>query len=150
MMNDDITTPLTFAAAAALLTHRLVDLLYTRIHNGEFSASQLARAARVSPGYLNNCLRGRRKLAAKPADRIMRMLSLSAEDLQDAPPVQRKLGKIRAKKRGKTGCNWRFSSETSDELRTLLSACQQWEERDAAMLALRRELLAKLAPARLD
>ena len=69
------------ATAFSTLQARLLHLLISRIDNGEFTERGLARLIGVSQPQFHNVLKGKRKLQAKLADRILEKFEMSVLDL---------------------------------------------------------------------
>ena len=63
------------------LQARLLHVLNLKIDNGEFTERGLARLIGVSQPQLHNVLKGKRKLQAKLADRILQKFEISVLDL---------------------------------------------------------------------
>lgn len=70
-------TPLSFAA----LRNRLLNLLRTRIRNGEHTERSLARISGISQPHIHNVLKGAKSLSPELADVILATLHLSPLDL---------------------------------------------------------------------
>ena len=68
-------------ATFSTLQARLLQLLSSRIDNGEFTERGLARLIGVSQPQFHNVLKGKRKLQTKLADRILQKFEISVLDL---------------------------------------------------------------------
>ena len=68
-------------ATFGVLQARLLQLLNSRIDNGEFTERGLARLIGVSQPQFHNVLKGKRKLQTKLADRILEKFEISVLDL---------------------------------------------------------------------
>jgi plasmid maintenance system antidote protein VapI len=65
----------------ATLQTRLLQLVNSRIDNGEFTERGLARLIGISQPQIHNVLKGKRKLQTALADRIMKRFEISVLDL---------------------------------------------------------------------
>lgn len=65
----------------ATLQKRLLQLVNSRIDNGEFTERGLARLIGVSQPQIHNVLKGKRKLQTELADRIMKKFEIGVLDL---------------------------------------------------------------------
>ena len=73
------------------LQDRLRALVNMRINNGEFTERGLARLLGISQPQIHNVLKGRRKLNAALADRILGKFEMNVLDLFREPELQQKL-----------------------------------------------------------
>ncbi len=67
----------------ALLQERLVEVLRSRVRNGETTERGLAKLTGVSQPHMHNVLKGQRLLSGELADLILQTLHLSALDLME-------------------------------------------------------------------
>ncbi len=75
------------------LQERLLDTVRWRVQNGELTERRLAGRVGISQPHMHNLLKGIRVLSPEMADRILRALNMSLQDLfqpgegpQPAPP----------------------------------------------------------------
>lgn len=68
-------------ATFGALQTRLIQLVNTRIQNGDFTERGLARILGISQPQIHNVLKGARKLQPELADRLLRKLGIDVTDL---------------------------------------------------------------------
>lgn len=81
------SNPTSDALDFAVLKHRLLQTLRSKLDNGEFTERGLARLTGISQPQIHNLLKGARRLNQESADTLLAVLRLSILDLLTAAEV---------------------------------------------------------------
>ena len=81
MRNQPVAQPDMGIVSFAILLEGVRRRARTRVRNGEVTERVLATQAAVSQPYLHNVLKGVRQMTPKLADRLLKELDLTIEDL---------------------------------------------------------------------